>query len=355
MPKTRRVDRSNSPFTPIHLACMKKPETDLVPKNPQVDELESAECRDETGLLALYMRQALGTPLLTRAEERSLGRRILRGDSAARERMIKANLRLVVKIAQGFRHRGLSLSDLISEGNIGLMKAVDRYDPKVGAKFSCYATFWIRQKIKVGLAQKSKTICLPVQMSARAAKMRRVMIELTEELGRDPTTEEVATALNMPTKKVAMLQSVSAQPASLNATYGADGEGALLGDIVADEHARCPLGELEKNGVNQVLFEILESMDPRYAMVLKRRFGLYGHIEATLEDLGQEYQITRERIRQIEGMGLRELRQKFKAKLRQRTRGDIELERGIANRTIDARYLLALFGQRAREKTPTAA
>src|SRR6202789_764437 len=200
--------------------------------------------------IKIYLREIGQTPLLTREEEVKLARRIKRGDQAARQQMIKANLRLVVKIAHDYASYGLPLLDLISEGNIGLMKAVERFDPKKGGKLSTYAAWWIKQSIKRALANQSKTIRLPVHLVDKIARMRRVGMVLSERLGREPSDEELAMELQIPTSRVAHLKSVSVRPASLDAPVGEDGDSATFGEIVGDDNAISPYDNLRDKNLN---------------------------------------------------------------------------------------------------------
>ena len=256
----------------------------------------------ERSNLQLYLQEIGKTPLLTIQEEIGLAKRIRKGEKAARDHMISANLRLVVKIAMDYKDFGLPLLDLISEGNIGLIKAVERFDPRKGGKLSTYAAWWIKQSIKRALANQSKTIRLPVHLVDKISKMRRTAMVLTEQLGREPTDEELAIELQIPTSKVAHLKSVSVRPASLDAPIGEDGDSGTFGEIVGDENAVSPFeGLLEKN-LNT------ESLDKREAEIIKLRFGLDGRDELTLEEVGQKFHVTRERIRQLEYLALTKMR-----------------------------------------------
>src|SRR2546422_2470067 len=193
----------------------------------------------DTGI-KIYLREIGQIPLLTPDQEIDLAAKIKKGDREARALMIKANLRLVVKIAHDYSNLGLPLLDLVSEGNIGLIKAVERFDPRKGGKLSTYAAWWIKQSIKRALANQSKTIRLPVHLVDKISKMRRTAMALTEQLGREPTDEELAAELQVPTSKVAHLKSVSVRPASLDAPIGEDGDSATFGDIVGDDNAVSP-------------------------------------------------------------------------------------------------------------------
>ncbi|HWA87326.1 MAG TPA: RNA polymerase sigma factor RpoD/SigA, partial [Opitutus sp.] len=250
--------------------------------------------------LQLYLQEIGKTALLTVDEEVALAKRIRRGDKSARDHMIKANLRLVVKIAMDYKDFGLPLLDLISEGNIGLIKAVERFDPRKGGKLSTYAAWWIKQSIKRALANQSKTIRLPVHLVDKISKMRRTAMALTEELGREPTDEELAIELQIPTSKVAHLKSVSVRPASLDAPVGDEGDSATFGEIVGDDNAVSPFDGLRDKNLNSDLHAMVASLDAREAEIIRLRFGLDGKDELTLEEVGKRFHVTRERIRQLE-------------------------------------------------------
>ena len=262
----------------------------------------------ERSNLQLYLQEIGKTALLTIEEEIQLAKRIRRGDKAARDHMISANLRLVVKIAMDYKDFGLPLLDLISEGNIGLIKAVERFDPRKGGKLSTYAAWWIKQSIKRALANQSKTIRLPVHLVDKISKMRRTAMVLTEQLGREPTDEELAIELQIPTAKVAHLKSVSVRPASLDAPIGEDGDSGTFGEIVGDENATSPFEGLRDRSQNSDLHAMVESLDKREAEIIKLRFGLDGRDELTLEEVGQKFHVTRERIRQLEYLALTKMR-----------------------------------------------
>src|SRR5476649_777462 len=212
--------------------------------------------------IKIYLREIGQTPLLTREEEVKLARRIKRGDQAARQQMIKANLRLVVKIAHDYASYGLPLLDLISEGNIGLMKAVERFDPKKGGKLSTYAAWWIKQSIKRALANQSKTIRLPVHLVDKISKMKRAGHKLSERLGREPTDQELADVLGVPRAKVAQLRTISIRPASLDAPIGED-DATEFSEIVGDENALSPFELLRDKNLRQDVRDILEELEKR--------------------------------------------------------------------------------------------
>ena len=262
----------------------------------------------ERSNLQLYLQEIGKTPLLTIEDEIRLAKRIRRGDKAARDHMISANLRLVVKIAMDYKDFGLPLLDLISEGNIGLIKAVERFDPRKGGKLSTYAAWWIKQSMKRALANQSKTIRLPVHLVDKISKMRRTAMKLTEELGREPTDEELAIELQIPTAKVAHLKSVSVRPASLDAPLGESGESGTFGEIVGDDNAVSPREGLQDKNRNSDLHAMSDSLDKREAEIIKLRFGLDGRDELTLEEVGQKFHVTRERIRQLEYLALTKMR-----------------------------------------------
>jgi RNA polymerase primary sigma factor len=245
--------------------------------------------------IGLYLREISQVPLLTPQEEIKLAGQIKRGNKKARERMITSNLRLVVKIAHDFGNYGLPLLDLISEGNIGLMKAVERFDPKKGGKLSTYASWWIKQSIKRALANQSKTIRLPVHLVDKIGKIRRVAAQMTEELGHDPTNEELAEELGLPLAKVAHLKNV------------ADDDTAF-GDLVGDDRAEDPFEALRDKDLRDEVGDLLGILDPRERKIIAFRFGLNGGRERTLEEVGEKFGVTRERIRQLQNIALLKMR-----------------------------------------------
>jgi RNA polymerase primary sigma factor len=261
---------------------------------------------NENGI-KIYLREIGQISLLTPRDEIELAARIKKGDRKARAKMIKANLRLVVKIAHDYSNLGLPLLDLISEGNIGLMKAVERFDPKKGAKLSTYAAWWIKQSIKRALANQAKTIRLPVHLVDKINKMKRTAIELGERLGRDPTDEELGKRLGMPPAKVAQLHTVSIRPASLDAPIG-DDEATEFSEVVGDENAPTPFDVLRDKTLRDDISDILHELDAREAEILTLRFGLDGGKPKTLEEVGEHFRVTRERIRQIQNIALAKLR-----------------------------------------------
>ena len=262
---------------------------------------------DTDSSLRIYMREISQTPLLTPEEEIELAARIKKGDKEARVKMIKANLRLVVKIAQDYANYGLPLADLISEGNIGLMKAVERFDPAKGGKLSTYGSWWIKQSIKRALANQSKTIRLPVHMVDKIAKLRRISDMLTEAYGREPTDEELCEETGIPLKKLSLLKRASQRPTSLDAPVN-EGEGASYSEIIGDDKAINPLEALSDKNMFGELDDLLEVLDERESKIIDARFGLNGKMPMTLEEVGREFGVTRERIRQLQNIALDKMR-----------------------------------------------
>jgi RNA polymerase primary sigma factor len=257
--------------------------------------------------ISLYLREIGQVKLLTPQEEIGLAARIKKGDKKAREQMIKANLRLVVKIARDYEGIGLPLLDLISEGNIGLMKAVERFDPAKGAKLSTYASWWIKQSMKRALATQSKTIRLPVHMVDKISRMRRCALGLQEELGREPTDEELAEELGTTTKRVSEMRMAAIPPASLDAPIDGD-DSTQFGEVVQDEKADSPYEHLKAKTLTGMLREMVKVLSNREAAILKARFGLDGNSCRTLDEVGDQLGVTRERVRQLQNNALGKLR-----------------------------------------------
>jgi RNA polymerase primary sigma factor len=261
----------------------------------------------DTKTVKIYLREIGQTELLTPQQEIELAAKIKKGDEKARQLMIRANLRLVVKIAHDYARYGLPLLDLISEGNIGLMKAVERFDPAKGGKLSTYAAWWIKQGIKRALANQSKTIRLPAHLVDKIAKLRRVEHRLTEELGREPTTGELAAELGVSASVVGHWQTVSLRPSSLDAPIGED-DGAELGEIIGDDKARTPYEVINDVQLKREMEELLDQLDFREREILMMRYGLRDREVETLEDIGVKFKITRERVRQIQNAAIAKLR-----------------------------------------------
>ena len=262
---------------------------------------------DSETSIKIYLQEVSGTPLLTVQEEIELAARIKKGDQKARAWMIKANLRLVVKIAHDYSNLGLPLLDLISEGNIGLIKAVERFNPGKGGKLSTYGAWWIKQSIKRALANQSKTIRLPVHLVDKISKMRRVSLQMSKELGREPTDEEFAEEIGISSAKLSQLKTVSIRPASLDAPIG-DDDSTEFGEIVGDEDAQTPFELFRDKNMRDELSELLAVLDDREREIIFKRFGLDGGKPKTLEEVGKKFGVTRERIRQLQNIALAKLR-----------------------------------------------
>src|SRR5580700_1952415 len=257
--------------------------------------------------IKIYLREIGQIQLLTPQEEIDLAARIKKGDREARTLMIKANLRLVVKIAHDYSHLGLPLLDLISEGNIGLMKAVERFDPAKGGKLSTYGAWWIKQSIKRALANQSKTIRLPVHLIDKIYKLYRASLKMSEELGREPTDEELSEEIGISSAKLSQLKTVLIRPASLDAPIS-DDDSTEFGEIVGDEDARTPFELFRDKNMRDELSELLEVLDDRERKIIFGRFGLDGGKPKTLEEVGKKFGVTRERIRQLQNIALAKLR-----------------------------------------------
>jgi len=263
---------------------------------------------NETDLgLKRYLQEIGQFPLLTPQEEIELAGKIKKGDAAARERMISANLRLVVTIARDYANLGLPLLDLISEGNIGLTKAVERFEPTKGAKLSTYAMWWIKQSIKRALANQSKTIRVPVHLADKIGKVRRVSIQMSEELGREPTDDELGEEIGIDSDKIARLKSVGIRPASLDAPI-ADNDSTEFSEVIGDDEAQTPFELLRDKNLLGEVDGLLEVLDPRERKIISQRFGLDGGKPKTMEVVGKDFGITRERIRQLQNIALAKLR-----------------------------------------------
>jgi RNA polymerase primary sigma factor len=271
---------------------------------------ESSKERSETGI-KLYMLEIGRVKLLTRQEEIELATRIKKGDTEARDQMIKANLRLVVKIARNYEGIGVPLLDLISEGNIGLMKAVERFDPSKGAKLSTYSAWWIKHAIIEALAHQSKATRVPSYVMDQLGKMGRVALRLHEELGREPTDDELAAALGTSTSRITQMRMAVIHPVSLDAETGGEGSRSYA-EVIADERAETPCLQLENESVRAMVRQAIETLTGREKAVLYSRFGLNGHDPKNLEEVGKELNITDEWVRQIQSAALVKLRRRIK-------------------------------------------
>ena len=327
-----RAIRSKSTHVsrPVHRKTAREEEapTFPAPVNPSVITTVVARVPDSTDQIApgeslsrdpirLYMREIGQVPLLTPQEEVVLAKRIKRGDAKAREHMIRANLRLVVKIARDYENYGLPLLDLISEGNIGLMKAVERFDPAKGAKLSTYAAWWIKQAIKRALADQGKTIRLPVHVVDKLFHIRKAEAKLIELLGREPTDAEIADETDLKPEQVRAYRKASVAPTSLDAQLG-DDDTNRIGDIVADPNAAAPYQQALEDSDNEILSEVIRTLSPREQTILQLRFGLNGENEKTLEEVGEQFGVTRERIRQIQDEAIRKLRKRIQQRDKKR-------------------------------------
>ena len=256
--------------------------------------------------ISVYMREIAMTKLLTPEEEIELAARISKGDERARTRMIESNLRLVVKIAKDYANYGVSLVDLISEGNIGLIRAVEKFDPNKGGKLSTYAAWWIKQSIKRALANQGKTVRLPIHLVDKLARVRRISAIMAEDLGREPTDSELSEELGIPREKLALLLQASKQNRSMDETTH-DNSIESFGEVIADDRAIDPLEALsQKNGLDE-LDLVLDTLNERETEIIGARFGLNGKRILTLEEIGRDFGVSRERIRQIQNVALNKM------------------------------------------------
>ena len=287
---------------------------DLVSEDDLTDEdLEiTAENVDQFSddSVRLYLREIGKIPLLSNEEEVDLAYRIVKGEKKAKDKMVEANMRLVVSIAKRYSGRGLDFLDLIQEGNTGLLRAVEKFDPDKGFKFSTYATWWIRQAITRAIADQARTIRIPVHMVETINKVLRATRKLTNELNREPSVEEIAKEMGMEPEKVDYVMKIKQDIASLDATVGRDGddEDSVLGDFIEDEGRVSPEDAAAAQMLKEQIAEILSSLSEREQKVVKLRFGIGGGRPHTLEEVGAEFSVTRERIRQIEAKALSKLR-----------------------------------------------
>ncbi|MCX7883877.1 MAG: RNA polymerase sigma factor RpoD [Caloramator sp.] len=261
----------------------------------------------------MYLKEIGKVPLLSAEEEIELAKRIEQGDQEAKKKLAEANLRLVVSIAKRYVGRGMLFLDLIQEGNLGLLKAVEKFDFSKGFKFSTYATWWIRQAITRAIADQARTIRIPVHMVETINKLIRVSRTLLQELGREPTAEEIAKEMNMEVDKVREIMKIAQEPVSLETPIGEE-EDSHLGDFIPDEDAPAPAEAAAYTMLKEQLMDVLDTLTPREEKVLRLRFGLDDGRARTLEEVGKEFKVTRERIRQIEAKALRKLRHPSRSK-----------------------------------------
>ena len=291
---------------------------------PEIDDLQDEEELSDEDLeitvdnvdafaddsVRLYLREIGKIPLLSQDEETELAYKIVKGDKKAKDKMVESNMRLVVSIAKRYSGRGLDFLDLIQEGNTGLLRAVEKFDPDKGFKFSTYATWWIRQAITRAIADQARTIRIPVHMVETINKVLRTTRKLTQELNREPTTEEIAKELDMDADKIEYVMRIKQDIASLDASVGRDGddEDSVLGDFVEDEERDSPEDSAATQILKEQLAAILATLSEREQKIVRMRFGIGGERPHTLEEVGAEFSVTRERIRQIEAKALSKLR-----------------------------------------------
>ena len=286
--------------------------TDEAPAAASADEVDAAEGISDP--VRMYLREIGATPLLTAEEETAIAQRIEEGDEDARQHLIQANLRLVVSIARRYAGRGMQLLDLIQEGNLGLMKAVEKFDYRKGYKFSTYATWWIRQAISRAIADQARIIRIPVHMVEHVNRLLRVRRELTQELSREPTTAEIAEKLGESEHRVQELMMMTAEPKSIDAPVGEE-EDSRFGDFIPDNSALSPEEAASRSMMKEQLRAVLSTLTAREQQVLVLRFGLEDGNTRTLEEVGEYFHVTRERVRQIEAKAIRKLVQPGRSKI----------------------------------------
>ncbi len=280
------------------------------------DSLEKVIDQDGLAIddpVRMYLKEIGKIELLDSEQEKELAEKMMEGDLAARDRLVEANLRLVVSIAKRYVNKGMFFLNLIQEGNLGLMKAVEKFDPNMGFKFSTYATWWIRQAITRAIADQARTIRVPVHMVETIHKVSRYQREMIQELGREPTADEIAAKMGMTTDKIREIMKIAQDPVSLETPIGEE-EDSHLGDFIPDEETPAPNDAASQTILREVIEKELETLTPREAKVIRLRFGLVDGKTRTLEEVGQEFKITRERIRQIEAKALRKLRHPSRAR-----------------------------------------
>ncbi|MBR3132911.1 MAG: RNA polymerase sigma factor RpoD [Clostridia bacterium] len=282
----------------------------------QVEELNNITNIDNVSIddpVRMYLREIGKIPLLTFDEELELAQRVLDGDEDAKQKLAESNLRLVVSIAKKYVGRGMLFLDLIQEGNMGLIKAVEKFDYEKGYKFSTYATWWIRQAITRAIADQARTIRIPVHMVETINKLIRTSRHLLQQLGREPTAEEIAKEMDISVEKVMEIQKIAQDPVSLETPIGEEDD-SHLGDFIPDDESPAPQDSAAYTLLKEQLEEVMQTLTPREAKVLKLRFGLEDGKARTLEEVGREFKVTRERIRQIEAKALRKLRHPSRSK-----------------------------------------
>ena len=321
---TEQIDKVFDAFEDMGVSVLKEDDLDL--EEPDIDELEAVEdikvedidLASMEGIniddpVRMYLREIGRIPLLSYDEELELAKKVLAGDEAAKQKLAESNLRLVVSIAKKYVGRGMLFLDLIQEGNMGLIKAVEKFDYTKGYKFSTYATWWIRQAITRAIADQARTIRIPVHMVETINKLIRTSRHLLQQLGREPTPEEIAAEMEIPVEKVTEIQKIAQDPVSLETPIGEEDD-SHLGDFIQDDDSPAPQDASSYTLLREQLEEVMKTLTPREAKVLKLRFGLEDGKSRTLEEVGKEFNVTRERIRQIEAKALRKLRHPSRSK-----------------------------------------
>ena len=321
---TEQIDKVFDAFEDMGVSVFKEDDLDL--EEPDIDELEAVEdikvedidLASMEGIniddpVRMYLREIGRIPLLSYDEELELAKKVLAGDEAAKQKLAESNLRLVVSIAKKYVGRGMLFLDLIQEGNMGLIKAVEKFDYTKGYKFSTYAIWWIRQAITRAIADQARTIRIPVHMVETINKLIRTSRHLLQQLGREPTPEEIAVEMEIPVEKVTEIQKIAQDPVSLETPIGEEDD-SHLGDFIQDDDSPAPQDAAAYTLLREQLEELMKTLTPREAKVLKLRFGLEDGKSRTLEEVGKEFNVTRERIRQIEAKALRKLRHPSRSK-----------------------------------------
>ena len=321
---TDQIDKVFDAFENLGVDVLRDDDSDL--DEPDIEELEAMDevkvdeldINNMEGIniddpVRMYLREIGRIPLLTYDEELELSKKVLEGDEEAKKKLAESNLRLVVSIAKKYVGRGMLFLDLIQEGNMGLIKAVEKFDYTKGFKFSTYATWWIRQAITRAIADQARTIRIPVHMVETINKLIRTSRHLLQQLGREPTPEEIAKEMEISVEKVTEIQKIAQDPVSLETPIGEE-EDSHLGDFIQDDDSPAPQDAAAYTLLREQLEEVMKTLTPREAKVLKLRFGLEDGKSRTLEEVGKEFQVTRERIRQIEAKALRKLRHPSRSK-----------------------------------------
>ena len=321
---TDQIDKVFDAFEDMGVNVLKDDDLDL--DEPDIEELEAMEDINVEDIdlasmdginiddpVRMYLREIGRIPLLSYDEELELAKKVLEGDEEAKQKLAESNLRLVVSIAKKYVGRGMLFLDLIQEGNMGLIKAVEKFDYTKGYKFSTYATWWIRQAITRAIADQARTIRIPVHMVETINRLIRTSRHLLQQLGREPTPEEIAEEMEIPVEKVTEIQKIAQDPVSLETPIGEEDD-SHLGDFIQDDESPAPQDAAAYTLLRKQLEEVMKTLTPREAKVLKLRFGLEDGKTRTLEEVGKEFNVTRERIRQIEAKALRKLRHPSRSK-----------------------------------------